>query len=66
VVSTACYVARIKGVKSAMPMFKALALCPEATVIRPDIRKYSAVGREVRELMLNSHPVEPISIDEAF
>ena len=67
VVSTACYVARIKGVKSAMPMFKALALCPEATVIRPDIRKYSAVGREVRELMLELTPqVEPISIDEAF
>ena len=67
VVSTACYVARIKGVKSAMPMFKALALCPEATVIRPDIRKYSAVGNEVRELMLELTPqVEPISIDEAF
>ena len=67
VVSTACYVARIKGVKSAMPMFKALALCPEATVIRPDIRKYSAVGKEVRELMLELTPqVEPISIDEAF
>ena len=67
VVSTACYVARIKGVKSAMPMFKALALCPEATVIRPDIRKYSAVGRQVRELMLELTPlVEPISIDEAF
>jgi DNA polymerase IV len=67
VVSTACYVARIKGVKSAMPMFKALALCPDATVIRPDIRKYSAVGREVRELMLELTPqVEPISIDEAF
>ena len=49
VVSTACYVARIKGVKSAMPMFKALALCPDATVIRPNIRKYSAVGKEVRE-----------------
>jgi DNA polymerase-4 len=67
VVSTACYVARIKGVKSAMPMFKALALCPEATVIRPDILKYSAVGKEVRELMLEFTPqVEPISIDEAF
>ena len=67
VVSTACYVARIKGVRSAMPMFKALALCPEATVIRPDIRKYSAVGKEVRELMLELTPqVEPISIDEAF
>lgn len=67
VVSTACYVARIKGVKSAMPMFKALALCPDATVIRPDIRKYAAVGKEVRELMLELTPqVEPISIDEAF
>ena len=67
VVSTACYVARIKGVRSAMPMFKALALCPEAIVIRPDIRKYSAVGKEVRELMLQLTPqVEPISIDEAF
>jgi DNA polymerase IV len=67
VVSTACYVARIKGVRSAMPMFKALALCPEAIVIRPDIRKYSAVGKEVRELMLELTPqVEPISIDEAF
>lgn len=67
VVSTACYVARIKGVKSAMPMFKALALCPEATVIRPDIRKYAAVGRQVRELMLELTPqVEPLSIDEAF
>ncbi len=67
VVSTACYVARIKGVKSAMPMFKALALCPEATVIRPDIAKYSAVGKLVRELMLELTPqVEPLSIDEAF
>ena len=67
VVSTACYVARIKGVKSAMPMFKALTLCPEAIVIRPDLRKYSAVGRQVRELMLELTPlVQPISIDEAF
>ena len=67
VVSTACYVARIKGVKSAMPMFKALALCPEAIVIRPDIRKYAAVGNQVRELMLELTPlVQPLSIDEAF
>ncbi len=67
VVSTACYVARIKGVKSAMPMFQALKLCPEAIVIRPDIRKYSAVGQQVRELMLELTPlVEPLSIDEAF
>lgn len=67
VVSAACYIARIKGVRSAMPMFKALRLCPEATVIRPDMGKYAAVGREVREIMRAVTPlVEPLSIDEAF
>lgn len=67
VVSAACYVARIYAVRSAMPMFKALELCPQAVVIRPDMRKYQAVGREVRRLMLESTPlVEPLSIDEAF
>ena len=67
VVSTACYVARIKGVKSAMPMFKALQLCPDAVVIKPDMAKYAKAGRAVRELMLELTPlVEPLSIDEAF
>jgi len=67
VVSTACYVARIRGVKSAMPMFKALAACPEAIVIKPDMAKYAAVGRQVRALMQELTPlVEPLSIDEAF
>jgi DNA polymerase IV len=67
VVSTACYTARIYGVKSAMPMFKALALCPNAVVIRPDMEKYVRIGREVRTLMLELTPlVEPLSIDEAF
>lgn len=67
VVSTACYVARIKGVRSAMPMFKALEACPEAVVIRPDMDKYARVGREVREMMRALTPlVEPVSIDEAF
>jgi DNA polymerase IV len=67
VVSTACYVARVKGVKSAMPMFKALKLCPDAVVIRPDMKKYTTVGRQVREMMLETTPlVEPVSIDEAF
>ncbi len=67
VVSTACYVARIHGVRSAMPMFKALKACPEAIVLRPDFEKYSRVAREVRDLMLSLTPaVEPISIDEAF
>ncbi|WP_455372663.1 DNA polymerase IV [Limibacillus halophilus] len=67
VVSAACYVARIYGVRSAMPMFKALKACPDAVVIKPNMAKYAAVGREIRELMLSLTPlVEPISIDEAF
>lgn len=67
VVSTCCYIARISGVRSAMPMFKALELCPDAVVIKPDMEKYVRVGREIRERMLALTPlVEPISIDEAF
>jgi DNA polymerase-4 len=67
VVSTACYVARTYGVRSAMPMFQALKLCPHATVIKPNGEKYSKAGREVRQLMRELTPlVEPVSIDEAF
>ena len=67
VVSACCYVARLYGVRSAMPMFKALAACPEAVVIPPNMKKYAAVGREVRALMEETTPlVEAISIDEAF
>lgn len=67
VVSTACYVARTFGVRSAMPMFKALDACPHAVVIPPNMAKYVSVGREVRDLMLSLTPsVEPLSIDEAF
>lgn len=67
VVSTACYVARIKGVKSAMPMFQALKLCPEAIVIRPRMEAYAEASRAVRALMDELTPVvEPLSLDEAF
>jgi DNA polymerase IV len=67
VVATACYVARTYGIRSAMPMFEARRLCPHAHVIRPDMAKYAAVGRKVRELMGALTPlVEPLSIDEAF
>ena len=67
VVAACCYMARTYGVRSAMPMFKALRLCPEATVVKPDMKKYAAVGREVRAMMLDLTPlVEPLSIDEAF
>lgn len=67
VVSTACYIARTYGVRSAMPMFRALAACPEAVVIKPRMALYAQVGSEVRARMLELTPlVEPISIDEAF
>ncbi len=67
VVSTACYLARVQGVRSAMPMFTALKLCPTAIVISPNMKKYSAVGREIKQLMQSVTPlVESISIDEAF
>jgi DNA polymerase IV len=67
VVSAACYIARTYGVRSAMPMFKALALCPSAVVVGPDMGKYVRVGREVRRAMQALTPlVEPLSIDEAF
>jgi DNA polymerase-4 len=66
VVTAACYVARIYGVRSAMPMFKALKACPDAVVIRPDFSKYSAASRQVRALMQTMTPlVQPLSIDEA-
>ncbi|MBN8893127.1 MAG: DNA polymerase IV [Rhodospirillales bacterium 70-18] len=66
VVSTACYIARMHGVRSAMPMFKALAACPDAVVIRPDFAKYSAAARQIRALMGSLTPlVQPLSIDEA-
>src|ERR1700761_8557966 len=67
VVSAACYIARTYGVRSAMPMFKALELCPGAPVIPPEMSKYVRVGREVRRAMEALPPlVEPLSIDEAF
>jgi DNA polymerase-4 len=66
VVSAACYVARIYGVKSAMPMFKALKACPDAVVIKPNFEKYTAASRQVRALMSELTPlVQPLSIDEA-
>ena len=66
VVAAACYVARLYGVRSAMPMFKALKACPDAVVIRPDFEKYTKASRQVRTLMRALTPlVQPLSIDEA-
>ena len=66
VVSTACYIARLSGVRSAMPMFKALKLCPEAVVLKPEMAKYVIESRRIRALMADMTPlVQPLSIDEA-
>lgn len=67
VVATACYIARIRGVRSAMPMFKALKLCPDAVVLPPRMSLYAEVSRAMRAMMLELTPqIEPLSLDEAF
>lgn len=67
VVSTCCYIARIKGVRSAMPMFQALKLCPEAVVVKPRMQVYAAASRAIRAMMDALTPdIEPLSLDEAF
>ena len=67
VVSTCCYIARQSGVHSAMPMFTARRLCPDAIIIRPEMAKYVGVSRQIRAMMDTLTPlVEPLSIDEAF
>ena len=66
VVTAACYIARLYGVRSAMPMFKALKACPDAVVIRPDFAKYAAAARALRALMQTLTPLlQVLSIDEA-
>ena len=67
VVSTACYIARIRGVKSAMPMFQALKLCPDAVIVKPRMALYAEVSKKIRKMMDDLTPsVEPLSLDEAF
>lgn len=67
VVSTACYVARIRGVRSAMPMFQALKLCPNAVVIKPRMQAYVEASKAIRAMMEQMTPaIEPLSLDEAF
>jgi DNA polymerase IV len=67
VVSTCCYIARIQGVRSAMPMFQALKLCPDAVVVKPRMSAYVEVSRQIRAMMEELTPaIEPLSLDEAF
>jgi DNA polymerase IV len=67
VVLTCCYIARRYGVRSAMPMFQARKLCPNAVVIKPRMSLYVETAREIRKLMRDLTPlVEPLSLDEAY
>jgi DNA polymerase-4 len=67
VVSTACYIARINGARSAMPMYMALQKCPDAVVVKPNMAKYAEASRGVRAMMRDLTPlVEPLSLDEAY
>lgn len=67
VVSTACYIARISGVRSAMPMFQARKLCPDAVVLKPRMAVYAEVSKKIRKMMEDLTPaIEPLSLDEAF
>jgi DNA polymerase-4 len=67
VVTTCCYIARIKGVRSAMPMFKALKLCPEAVVLKPDFNKYRAASKRILGMAAELTPlVQNLSLDEAW
>jgi DNA polymerase-4 len=67
VVSTCCYIARLYGVHSAMPMFKALKACPEAVVIRPDFTKYVFESKRIFGFVGELTPlVQTLSLDEAW
>ncbi|MFX4918128.1 DNA polymerase IV, partial [Acinetobacter baumannii] len=55
------------GARSAMPMFKALKLCPDAIVIKPDFAKYTAESRRIMAILRDLTPlVQPLSLDEAW
>jgi DNA polymerase IV len=67
VVTTACYIARLYGVGSAMPMFKALKACPDAVVIKPNFAKYTEESRRIFAMVRELTPlVQTLSLDEAW
>src|SRR6185436_5377882 len=67
VVAAASYEARRHGVRSAMPMSRAIRLCPELTIVPPDFAKYRAVSQQILAILRGVTPlVEPLSLDEAY
>ena len=67
VVTTCCYIARVYGVRSAMPMFTARKLCPQAVIIPPNFTKYRADSRRIHEKLAKLTPlIQPLSLDEAW
>ena len=67
VVAAASYEARKFGVRSALPMSRAVRLCPSLVIVRPDFTKYRSVSQQVFELFRRVTPlVEPMSLDEAY
>lgn len=67
VVSTCSYEARVFGVRSAMPGFKAQELCPQGIFVRPRMSHYVEVSRQIMQVFEQFSPtVEPLSLDEAF
>src|SRR5918911_2138313 len=67
VVAAASYEARKFGVRSAMPMARAVRLCPELVIVRPDFTKYREASHKLMEILHSATPlVEPLSLDEAY
>lgn len=67
VVAAASYEARTYGVRSAIPMSRAVRLCPSLIIVRPDFEKYRAVSQQVFAIYRSVTPlVEPLSLDEAY
>ena len=67
VVAASSYEARVFGVRSAMPMSRAVRLCPELLIVRPDFARYRAASQQVMAILRSCTPlVEPLSLDEAY
>jgi DNA polymerase IV len=67
VVAAASYEARAFGVRSAMPMARAVRLCPDLVIVRPDFGRYREASEQVMEILRACTPlVEPLSLDEAY